>query len=109
MQKVVCWHLMVCGSGLHSGVVLGGTLGSAGSLQYNIMGDTVNVAARIEAFGKALQDRGTSATTICASADLRELVGGDFMFQPVGHLIHDDKSREIGLFLLTGSAQKGAS
>ncbi|WP_209598838.1 CHASE2 domain-containing protein [Ruegeria sp. HKCCSP351] len=95
--------------GLHSGVVLGGTLGSAGSLQYNIMGDTVNVAARIEAFGKALQDRGTSATTICASADLRELVGGDFMFQPVGHLIHDDKSREIGLFLLTGSAQKGAS
>lgn len=86
--------------GLHSGTVLGGTLGSKGSLQYNIMGDAVNIAARIEAFGKTLKDRHTRATTICASADLVDLTGGGFAFQPVGHLLHDDKTREIGLFLL---------
>ena len=86
--------------GLHSGTVLGGTLGSKGSLQYNIMGDTVNIAARFAAFGKTLKDRHTRATTICASADLVDLTGGGFAFQPVGHLLHDDKTREIGLFLL---------
>jgi class 3 adenylate cyclase len=93
--------------GLHSGTVLGGTLGSAGSLQYNIMGDAVNVAARIEAFGKTLKDRQTRVTTICASADLEDLAGDGFEFQPVGHLLHDDKTREIGLFLLEGDANRG--
>ncbi len=42
---------------------------SSGTLRYNVMGDTVNVAARIEAFGKRIGDRLTKEATICLSGE----------------------------------------
>jgi adenylate cyclase len=86
--------------GLHSGEVLAGTLGTAGSLQYNIMGDTVNVAARIEAFGKSLKSRQTGATTICLSHVLLAHAADQIVCQRVGTLRHDDKINEFEIFLL---------
>lgn len=88
--------------GLHSGPVLSGTLGATGSLQYNIMGDTVNVAARIEAFAKTLKNRQTSATQICLSKDLLVLTDGRIECEPVGNLLHDDKKRKFEIFELKG-------
>jgi adenylate cyclase len=44
------------GMGLHSGEVLAGTVGGGGKLDYTLIGDTVNVAARVEELTKELRD-----------------------------------------------------
>ncbi|WP_170476371.1 CHASE2 domain-containing protein [Ruegeria arenilitoris] len=95
--------------GLNSGTVLSGTLGTKGSFQYNIMGDTVNVASRIEAFGKTLKDRHKNATRICLSEDLKELTEGLVVCEPVGKLRHDDDKSEIEIYQLIGMAKRGVS
>ncbi|MBM3559820.1 MAG: adenylate/guanylate cyclase domain-containing protein, partial [Alphaproteobacteria bacterium] len=40
--------------GLHSGTVVVGNIGSRSRLNYTIVGDTVNVAARLEQLGKEI-------------------------------------------------------
>ncbi|HIK45457.1 MAG TPA: adenylate/guanylate cyclase domain-containing protein [Leptolyngbyaceae cyanobacterium M65_K2018_010] len=43
---------LAMGIGLHSGPVVAGCLGTGGHLEFTVIGDTVNVAARIEAMTK---------------------------------------------------------
>lgn len=88
--------------GLHSGSVLGGTLGSSGSLQYNVMGDTVNIAARIEAYGKTLADRQNAATTVCLSGELLAHARDQIECEPAGKLQHDDGKSEFQIYRLKG-------
>jgi len=45
------------GMGLHAGMAVTGTIGSAQRKEYTIVGDTVNVAARIEQMNKSLGSR----------------------------------------------------
>ncbi|HSG87692.1 MAG TPA: adenylate/guanylate cyclase domain-containing protein [Pseudomonadales bacterium] len=52
--------------GLHSGPVVAGNLGSETRMKYAVVGDTVNVAARLEALNKEL------GTTILVSSDLAD-------------------------------------
>src|SRR5205823_4991993 len=44
------------GVGMHSGEVVAGTIGGGGKLDYTLIGDTVNVAARVEELTKATGD-----------------------------------------------------
>ena len=41
--------------GLHSGIVIAGNLGSRETMKYGVVGDAVNVAARLEALNKDLK------------------------------------------------------
>ncbi len=89
--------------GIHSGEVFGGTIGTTGTLRYNVMGDTVNLAARIEAFGKKVDNRQDSSATICLSSETVRLAGRGFDFRPVGELGHDDGRSVLSIYKLMGT------
>jgi class 3 adenylate cyclase len=42
-------HLLPVGLGINSGIVVAGSVGGAGRLNFSVIGDTVNTAARVEA------------------------------------------------------------
>ena len=44
------------GIGINTGVVIAGTIGGAGKLEFTLIGDTVNVAARVEQYTKTIGD-----------------------------------------------------
>ena len=62
--------------GLHCANVLVGNVGSSERLNYTVMGDGVNVAARLEAANK------TFGTTICISDSVVEAAGPDLVVRP---------------------------
>lgn len=64
--------------GLHSGPVVVGNIGAPGRINYTIVGDTVNVAARLEQLGKEVDARSADrGTCIIASADTVAAAGID--------------------------------
>jgi adenylate cyclase len=59
------------GIGLNSGTVVAGNVGGAGRLDFTVIGDAVNVAARVEAATRATGDQ------ILLAQRTRELLGGE--------------------------------
>lgn len=64
------------GIGINSGTVVAGSIGGAGRLEFSVIGDAVNVAARIEA---ATRDTGD---TILISEETKNLLDGTYELQP---------------------------
>jgi class 3 adenylate cyclase len=68
--------------GLHSGPVVVGNIGSASRINYTIVGESVNTAARIEELGASLQ--GDAEVIILAGASTAEESGGCVPLTSVG-------------------------
>jgi adenylate cyclase len=68
------------GVGLHSGPVVLGDIGAPGRREYTPVGDTVNVAARIEELTR------NHGFAVLVSDETRRLAGEAFPFQPVSPL-----------------------
>lgn len=54
--------------GIHSGRAIAGNIGAPGRINYTLVGDTVNIAQRLEQFGKQVDD-GSRSAVISLSAD----------------------------------------
>jgi class 3 adenylate cyclase len=69
--------LLKMGIGIHCGKVIAGNIGAPGRVNYTLVGDTVNLAQRLEQLSKPLAEP-TDSVTVLISRDVAEAVSGIF-------------------------------
>jgi adenylate cyclase len=82
--------------GLHCAEVLVGNVGSSERLSYTVMGDGVNVAARLEGTNKIF------GTTICISDSMVEAAGDEIMARPIKRVQVKGRKHAFMIFELMG-------
>jgi len=69
--------------GIHSGPVIVGNIGAPGRVNYTLIGDSVNLANRLEAFGKEVAPDAATAIVLL-SAETREQLGPAWQVEDLG-------------------------
>ncbi len=80
--------------GISTGSVIGGSVGAGQRLSFTLLGDTVNLAARLEKLNK---DHGTS---ILLSETTRAGCGTEFVFKPLGSTAVRGRSASLAIFTI---------
>jgi len=84
--------------GLNSADVLVGNVGSSKRFSYTVMGDGVNVAARLEGMNK------TFGTTICISDSVFDVVATEIVARPLRRVQVKGRKQEFMIYELLGMA-----
>jgi adenylate cyclase len=84
--------------GLHTGPALVGSFGAVSRQQYTAMGDTINVASRLEGLNKEFQ------TSILVSASIHELVCDRFELRTLGLAQVKGRAEKVDLWELVGES-----
>ena len=84
------------GIGLHCGEAISGNIGSAERMEFTVIGDTVNMASRIEASTKAF------GTDLLVSDDLAKEVNGKFVLEVGGSTKVKGKAEPLKLYKCRG-------
>jgi len=85
--------------GLHSGPVTVGNIGAPGRINYTIIGDTVNIAQRLEQLGKEVEI-GESAVVVLVSAATAERLGPEITCSALGGFQLRGRNATIDVFRL---------
>jgi adenylate cyclase len=87
--------------GLHTGTALAGNIGATGRINYTLVGETVNVAQRLEQFAKEIDD-GHSEVIIVASAEVAGRLPVEIPQQPLGKHNVVERAPPMDVFRLGG-------
>jgi adenylate cyclase len=91
--------------GINSGPMIAGNIGGKNRFDYTVIGDSVNLASRLEGANKAY------GTSIMISEFTRELLGGEFPLRELDLLRVKGKNQPVRVYELLGGspAEVGAS
>jgi adenylate cyclase len=92
--------------GIQTGRLVVGSLGGTERLEYALVGDTVNTAARLEALCKTLRGPGSGPCTILVGDAARERLGQGFHLREIGELALKGKTRLVRAYELQGERQQ---
>lgn len=92
------------GIGIHTGMVMAGSLGGTRRLNYSVVGDTVNVAARLEAFNKEV--RGDNRFNLLVSGQTFGYVCDVYGGRPVGVTQLRGRKQETVIYSILGRKRR---
>jgi adenylate cyclase len=103
------WPLVRMRIGVLSGTVTGGSIGTAKRFEYNVHGDTVNTASRLETFDKEHFDPDpfTAPCRILVGEPTLELVGEAFRTEFVGEFQLKGKKKTLRIYRVLGRKPDG--
>jgi class 3 adenylate cyclase len=89
--------------GISTGNVIGGSVGAGQRLSFTLLGDTVNLAARLEELNKQF------GTRILVSQSTHEACGKRFVFKPLGSVAVRGRTDRVAVFSVDHKGQEKPS
>lgn len=89
--------------GISTGSVVGGSVGAGQRMSFTLLGDTVNLAARLEELNKQ------HGTRILVSESTRKACGEAFVFGPLGTVLVRGRSDQVAIFSVDPNGQGKSS
>jgi adenylate cyclase len=95
--------------GIHTGAMVAGSMGAADHLEYSLVGDSVNTAARLEALSKQIPDLdGDGSCPILVGGATWERLHDRFAGRLVGTLPLKGKVEPVAVYQVTGQVTAAA-
>jgi adenylate cyclase len=86
------------GIGINSGNMIAGNIGSSSIMSYTVIGDNVNLGARLESLNKEY------GTRIIISEATRSRLKGNYEVRPLGDVVVKGKTRAVAIFEVVAPA-----
>jgi adenylate cyclase len=84
--------LLDIGIGISTGEMVAGNIGSSAIMSYTVIGDTVNLGARLESLNKEY------GTRVIISEATRDALKGQYDIRPLGEVLVKGKSRPVKIY-----------
>jgi len=88
------------GIGINTGPMIAGNIGSDAIMSYTVVGDAVNLGARLESLNKEY------GTRIIISETTRGRLSAGYRVRPLGDVVVKGKTRPVAIFELLGRLEK---